>query len=277
MIEFFVISGILFSILLSGNFYYHLLITKKNFGKKNKIENTKSTKKRPQKNLALVFISIVAILIITALISLSVIHLISQNIFIIYMGILTFAMLSLSFIAIQNRPNKLFYSIISAFLLIALQVYLQIPLLGGLLSTLGYIGAINYIMYKKLVSPKIILFFLTAYMVYDFLTVFITPLQPSLAQKTINNIFPSVIIYGKTLLGLGDVLFTLIMTSFVRVYYGLSAAIIMAFLLSFPLIILGIYTELVPSGKIALPYLVLSTPIFLIVVFVMKQRGYKLK
>ncbi|MDO8658407.1 MAG: hypothetical protein Q7K55_06700 [Candidatus Levybacteria bacterium] len=277
MIEFFVISGILFSILLSGNFYYHLLITKNNSGKKNTAENAKPAKKRPQKNLFLIFISILAILIITALISLSVIHLISQNIFIIYMGILTFAMLTLSFIAILNSPNKLFYSITSAIILIALQIYLQIPLFGALLSTLGYIGAINYIMYKKLINPKIILFFLTAYMIYDFLTVFITPLQPALAQKTINNIFPSVIMYGKTLLGLGDVLFTLIMTSFVRVYYSLSAAIIIAFLLSLPLVILGIYTELVPDGKIALPYLVLSTPIFLIVVFVMKQRGYKLK
>lgn len=277
MIDFFTLSGILFSILLGSNIYYYFLGETQSKGKKTPQKNIKSSKKGSNKNLFITIILIFIILLITIFVGFFLIKSLTQNVFIFYMATITYVMLLLSFYAIQQNQNRFLYAFSFASLLLGLQIYLKIPLLGGLLPTIGYIGAVNYIMFKKIVSPKIILLFLTVYMIYDFITVFITPLQPAIANKTINDVFPSAIIYGKTILGLGDVLFTLIMTAFSRVYYGFKISVITAFLMSLPLAGLGVYSALIPHSKIAVPYLILTTPFLLIIVFILKQKGYRLK
>lgn len=276
MIEFFVISVILFSILLAGNIYYDILSKKQNSKiKSSPRKNSKAFKKGY--NFFYILLPVLLILLLTIGVSLGIVKLITQNIYIFYMGLLTFVMLALSFYSIQKNKNKLIISILLSLFLIELQIYLKMPLFGGLLSTAGYIGAVNYIIYKKTVSPKIIILFLSVYAIYDFITVFITPFQPALASKTINDIFPSSIIFGNTILGLGDVLFTLIMTSFIRTYFGLFSSIITAFLLSLPLFGLGIYLEIFSAQKIAVPYLVLTTPVFLTLLFILSKKGFNLK
>ena len=272
MKEFFALFTILFSILLSSAVFYEFL-SKNKIKEKLSSKNKKSFKKN---NFFYLLLPVLFVLIFTIAISIGVIKLITQNTYILYMGVLTYIMLILTFYSIQKNKNKLIISLLIASILVISQIYLKNPLFGGILTTIGYIGAVNYIIYKKAINPKLIILFLAVYTIYDFITVFITPFQPALAAKTINNIFPSSIIFGKTILGLGDVLFTLIMTGFSRTYFGTFASIITAFLLSLPLLGLGIYLEIFSTKKIAVPYLILTTPLFLILLFILKMKERKI-
>lgn len=204
------------------------------------------------------------------------INLFTQDIFIIYMGTIAFIMMSAFFLFIFKGPYRFYIAILLASITILLQINLKLTLLGGIILAFGYIGIVNYIVYKKIISAKFILFLLIAFIIYDFATVFLSFLQVTLMTKTTNNIFPAALVFGKTSLGIGDVFFTLLMTSFSRYYYGLKPAVLTAFLVSLPLIGLGIFVALFPKQNIGLPYLVLSTPIFLAIVVIMKLRGKKL-
>jgi len=143
------------------------------------------------------------------------------------------------------------------------QLFFKIPALGNLLIILGYLGVTAYIMQSKILPPKIILVLFIFYALYDLMGVYVIPLQPALADKAINDIFPPAIQIGQTLLGNGDLLFALLMTAFLRVYYGLSTSLTGAFLFSLPLGLLGVFAKLFPWMNITVPYLVLMTPLFL--------------
>lgn len=276
MVEFFVFFFILFSILVGSNIYYSFLKDsqeKQDKSPKAKFDLAKaglppSKLKTADHNLFIIIAFVILIIIITLIMSFAFINLFTQNIFILYMGAITFLMLTAFFYFILKESFKLIYAVLLSVLLIAIQIYLKIPLLGGILLTLGYIGIVNYFMYKKILSPKTILIFLTAYVLYDFATVFITVVQPTLMSKTTNDIFPAALIYGNTSMGIGDILFTLIMTSYSRIYFGLKTAIITAFLVSLPLIGLGFFVALFPNQNIGLPYLVLATPVFFALIFI---------
>lgn len=137
-------------------------------------------------------------------------------------------------------------------------------------------GVTTFIMKGKLLPPKLIIFFFILYALYDFTGVFFVSLQPALADKTINNIFPPAIQVGRTLIGNGDLLFALLMMAFTRTYYGLPTALAGAFLFSLPLALLGVFTNFFPSINITVPYLVLMTPFFLGIIICMWKRGYHL-
>lgn len=273
MIEFFVFFFILFAVLLGSNIYYKFLEeSQKEQFKSSKNELPSSKIKIEDHNFFIVIAFVILIIIITLIMSFAFINLFTQNIFIFYMGAITFLMLTAFFYFILKSPLKLIYAILLSGLLIAVQIYLKIPLLGGLLLTFGYIGIVNYFMHKKILSPKIILIFLASYAVYDFVTVFITVIQPTLMSKTINDIFPAALIYGNTSMGIGDILFTLIMTSYSRIYFGLKIAILTGFLVSLPLIGLGFLVSLFPYQNIGLPYLVLSTPVFFALILILNIK-----
>lgn len=205
------------------------------------------------------------------------IHLFSRNFFIIYMGIITYGMLIYAISQIISSSHKLFFGLLIASILLAIQLWVKIPLYGGLLLTFGYISVVSTIFISKIVPPKILILSLIAFTLYDFSTVFITPVQMDLAGKTINNLFPAALVLGNTTLGTGDVLFALIMTIFTRTYYSTKVAIIMGLLLALPMVGIGIFVKLFPEQNIGLPYLIFMTPLFLAVVYTMKQKGYKLR
>lgn len=270
MFEFLALAIILFFILLINNAYYQLLL-KRGLPKPSKVD---IDKKGMDKKTVLRF-AFVLILILMA--SLAAIYLLSRNFLIFYLGLTTLTMLAVSiYTPFQNRRRWLLVSCILALSLVSLQLFLKTPLLGNLLITAGYMGIAVYTMQNKIVNPKLILAFLTFYTLYDLVGVAVVPLQTTLAEKTINNIFPSALAVGDSFIGNGDILFALLMTAFSRTYYGLSIGIVSALLFSIPLVLLEAAYILFPDARIAVPYLVLITPTFLGLVFLMRKRGFSL-
>lgn len=275
MINFFLIAGLFFAILQANNIYYQIILQKISKKQtKKKLTSSSKTKESDFSFLAIIAFIIIVIALVL-LMSFVFINLLSQNLFIIYMGIITYGMLTYALYYLKSGEHKLLFALIGSSVLIGIQILLKVPLLGGLLLVLGYIGVVSNVFLNKIISPKIIILFLIGFTLYDFSTVFIAPVQVALAGKTINNIFPAALVVGNITLGTGDVLFALIMTSFTRVYYSLIIAITMGLLLALPMVGIGIFVKLFPQQNIGLPYLVFMTPIFLIILYIMKQKGYK--
>lgn len=271
MYEFFALASIFFFILLGSSGYYSLLHEGRESGQRKKTRPKKVSNKSKS---ILLFFGIVVLLLGASLL---VIFYLSQNVLLFYSGFLAFVMLSAAIYLLAEKPYWWLVALGTAAFLIALQIILKQPFFGSLLIVGGYIGVTTFIMKSKFLPPKIVIVFFTLYALYDLIGVFFIPLQTALAVKAVSDIFPPAIQFGRTLIGNGDVLFALLMTAFARTYYGLAVAIVSAFLFSLPLAFLGIVSRVFPQINIAVPYLVFMTPIFLLMVFLMRKKGYTLR